>query len=76
MQKKGLAIAMIILLALSLVALIVIGFLIARSSGVYTKSTSCEGFGGKCVNVGECEGEQSHLPGCEEKEVCCIQQEG
>lgn len=74
MQKKGLAINMVILLALSLVVLIFIGFLIARSSGVYTKSTSCEAFDGECTSVGECEGEQSHLSGCKEKEVCCIQE--
>jgi hypothetical protein len=72
MQKKGLAISMIILLSLSLIALIIIGFLIARSSGIYTKSTSCENAGGKCVKSIDCEGERSFLAGCKEGEVCCI----
>ena len=74
MQKKGLAVTMVILLALTFVALVVMGFLIMGGGGTYTKSTSCENIGGKCVKVAECVGEESFLPGCEESLVCCIEE--
>jgi len=72
MQKKGLAINMIIWLVLALIVLVIMGFLIARSSGEYTKGTSCENTGGKCVKTTECEGKKSFIAGCEKDEVCCI----
>ena len=72
MQKKALAMNMVVLLVIALIALVIIGFLIAKGSGIYSKSTSCEGAGGKCVTQNKCGGEQSFLAGCKEGQVCCI----
>lgn len=75
MLKRALAINTVILLALALIAIVIIGILIAKSSGTYIKSTSCENTGGKCVKAIECEGKKSFLPGCKENEICCIEEE-
>ena len=72
MQKKAIAVNMMILLVLALIAMVIAGFLVARSSSTYTKSTSCESNNGKCVKATECNGKNSFLPGCKEDEVCCI----
>ncbi|GAG23898.1 unnamed protein product [marine sediment metagenome] len=76
MERKGLATNMLILLVLALIALVIISIMIARSGGTYAKGTSCESTGGKCLKATECEGKQSFLPGCEEDEVCCMQEGG
>ena len=72
MQKKGLATYMLILMALALIGLLIMFYLIGRSSGTYAKSTSCEATGGKCVKSSECVGTKSFLTGCKKEEVCCV----
>ncbi|MEA2036594.1 MAG: hypothetical protein U9O94_03745 [Nanoarchaeota archaeon] len=74
MKKNGLATNMIILLALALIALVFIGFYMAKYNQAYSKSTSCESIGGKCTDLTSCEGKKSALPGCEDNKVCCIEE--
>lgn len=76
MEKKGLAMNMTILLVISLIVLVILGILIARSSSTYTKSTSCKSAGGECVKSTECEGSRSSLSGCEKDQICCISIKG
>ena len=72
MKKKALVMNMTILLSLALIAIVIIFILIAKSSSTYTKSTSCESTGGKCVKSTECQNKQSFISGCKKEEVCCI----
>ena len=72
MERKGLALNMVVLLAIALIALIIIGFLIARSTGAYRKNTSCEAAAGTCIKEAECDGEIAPFQGCAKEEVCCI----
>jgi len=72
-MKKGLALNITILLVLSIIALFIIGIILAKTSGTYTKSTSCESAGGTCLKATECDGERSFVQGCEEEQICCIQ---
>lgn len=76
MRKKGLAINTIIVFTIALIALVIVSIILARGSGSYIKSTSCESGGGKCVNLAECYGEGVFLSGCGENEVCCITEGG
>jgi len=75
MQKRGLAFNMVILLGLVLIVIVIMGFLIARSTSTYTKSTSCENLGGKCTKKIDCEGKENFLQGCEEEEICCMEED-
>ena len=75
MQKKGLAVNMLILMALALVALFILGFIISRGGGTYAKSTSCEGVKGSCMKSEDCNGKIVSLRGCGKDTICCVSEE-
>jgi len=74
-RAQGLPISTVVVAVLLLVVLLVVGFLMARQGGVFTKTVSqCEEQGGKCLaTASECAEQEGQLLSleCPKGKVCC-----
>ncbi|MBI2656392.1 hypothetical protein HYX03_01480 [Candidatus Woesearchaeota archaeon] len=77
MKKADLSINMVVVAALALGVLIVLFFILTKSSGMFTQGAlTCDSKGGECVPDKQCQYEKTTFS-CEskkneEKLVCCI----